>query len=299
MISGRAWKARIIPRFPFGSPNGPKTNFDPSKAKLRNHTTAWESWSSTQKPCRVRTMSAIRNCSPKPQAIIRGLIALRFFENAKASPRITKIPTSGTRRVIEGLELWLRSSEISNGSWRCPAAEAQTGDFGRAIEAKRDQHFPDAAVDVNLRAVEAVPALHKPLAKFRPSPKRADHREPDLAAVGVPSQHQVHAVRRSTANAEGVMAEQNLGIAERDAIQGGGEVVGMPPQIVHAHDPKRRAVFAHSMVGVAKHADVVGTQSARDFVRVNLEVVIPKHGVNAVARAKLPKCAGHGPNVGG
>jgi len=58
---------------------------------------------------------------------------------------------------------------------RSRAAQGQAGDFRRAIEPQGNQDFPDAAVDVNLRAIEAVPAFHKPHRGHLPEPHRPKH----------------------------------------------------------------------------------------------------------------------------
>src|SRR5579863_7960004 len=108
MMRGSTWNAKMSPRLPCGSPSGPKTNFDPSKAKLISQTAPSEAFVRAQYPARVRrTNSATSSCKPKPQATVRQRMAVRFFDSRNARPRIVNMPSRGMNRFIfdAGLEV--------------------------------------------------------------------------------------------------------------------------------------------------------------------------------------------------
>ena len=54
---------------------------------------------------------------------------------------------------------------LRSGPW---ASEAQEGDLRRTTKAKRDKDFADPAADIDLSAVQPIPAFHEALAQLRP-----------------------------------------------------------------------------------------------------------------------------------
>src|SRR6267378_4431144 len=97
MIVGSTWKANEKPsrESSFGRPRSPKTNVDPAYEKLSNLFAPAPRKPNTELPTlERRTKKPSANWSPRPQAIVLSLIALRLVENSHANPRITAMPST-------------------------------------------------------------------------------------------------------------------------------------------------------------------------------------------------------------
>src|SRR5713226_9056138 len=73
----------------------PKTNAEPAKEKLNSLLAPAPRNPNTELPTpERRTKKPSANWSPRPQAMVLSLIALRFVENSHANPRITAMPST-------------------------------------------------------------------------------------------------------------------------------------------------------------------------------------------------------------
>src|SRR5437763_12041910 len=69
--------------------------------------------------------------------------------------------------------------------------QPEAGDLRRARHTDRQEHFTDAAIHVDLSAVETVPAVDEPHPQLRSPIHGAHDREPHLPAVRVTRKHKV------------------------------------------------------------------------------------------------------------
>jgi hypothetical protein len=64
------------------------------------------------------------------------------------------------------------------------------------------------------------------------------------------------------------------------------EIVGLPPEVIDADHPERGGAGPQWVMGIAQHADALGSKRARDLIGVDLKIVISQHRENSQARAE-------------
>lgn len=182
---------------------------------------------------------------------------------------------------------------------RSSGAQVQAGDLRRATDSHGQQDLANAAADINLSAVQAIPSGDEALAQFGPGVERSHNREPDLAAVGMAGQHQVDVMLGSHPNSHRVVAEQDLGVTRRDMAHSSLQVVRIPPQVVYTSQPQPAVPGMYSIVRIAKHVDVMGFKRPRHLIGVHLEIVISQDRKNSQARPQTSQHLRYGPDISG
>ena len=90
---------------------------------------------------------------------------------------------------VEMTILWCHTLEVLASQPLC-GLEGDDGDFGGAVEAEGQAYGSDAAVDIELHAVELVETFGVFSAQWGQD-HRAKEGEPNLAAVGVSGEHEI------------------------------------------------------------------------------------------------------------
>jgi len=211
-------------------------------------------------------------------------------------PTLEKGALSASTRFAEGHH-FSRAHAVATEMLR--TSQAETGDFGRTVQAERNEHFADTTADVYLRAIQPIPTLDEALAELRPALPGADHRQAYLPAVGVAGDHEVDTVRDGAANSQRVVAKQDFGIARGYGTHRRRKIIRSPPKIINPNDPKRRSTRVKGKMGIAQHANALCPQRFRDLIRIDLEVVIPEDRKDAQPCAQFSQRPSRGPDIGG
>jgi len=159
--------------------------------------------------------------------------------------------------------------------------EGDDSDFGWAVEAEGEAHGADAAVDVELHAVEVEVAFGVLLAHGWKD-EWTEEGEPDLAAVGVAGEHEIDEM--AAGMGDDVVGVVGLVCHEDDravGLFGEGEIeVGMAlTGVVDAADPEPGAVALDRDVLVDQNGNAMGCEGVDDGRGVEGDVVVAKDGV--------------------
>ena len=155
------------------------------------------------------------------------------------------------------------------------------GDLRGAIEADGEFYGAEAAVDVELRAVEVEEARRVELAHGGKGERRQEGKA-NLTAVGVAGEEDIgeHAARMAddgVGEVRFVAHHEEWGVEMRG--DGALDVRSAAAGVVQAGEPEALAVALDGDVLVDQGLDVVGSQCFEDFGRADVDVVVAQRGV--------------------
>lgn len=159
--------------------------------------------------------------------------------------------------------------------------EGDDCDFGGAVEPEGQAYGADASVDVELHLIEAVVAFGV-LQTHGGQDKRAQEREPDLAAVGVAGEHEVDKV--AARMLDDVIGEVGFVRHEEDGsvgFGGNGEIeVGVTGAgIIDAAEPEACPDALDGEILVDENGSAVSGEGLGDHWTVEGDVMVAEDGV--------------------
>src|ERR1019366_7007376 len=134
MTVGSTWKAKKNPIDERCAPSSPKTNFDPTKAKLSSQFTPSPAfWKSTRPISTLRTKMANATCRPSPHPTVFRRIAFRLLEKMEARPNIVIRPRMPENRPIN-VPLYRSHDESAKAC--APEVQQRFCSFLRAVSSR-------------------------------------------------------------------------------------------------------------------------------------------------------------------
>src|ERR1700722_7981155 len=167
------------------------------------------------------------------------------------------------------------------------------GNLGWAAQAPRQHDRADAAADVNLGGAQAVPANFEAQLLGRAAVYGPQERQIDLSTMGVPGEHQAHAMTRSGLHQARIVSQQHRrrvgGNAPQSALQ-----IGAVAEVVDARNVQRIAIFSQAHMAVTQNRDAAPTQRTLDGARTNSKIVVAKYRENTGRRLQMTQDFGDG-----
>jgi hypothetical protein len=171
--------------------------------------------------------------------------------------------------------------------------QGQQSDFGRTIQAHRNPDGAQAGAGVERERTYLVGAPDIFLTQGW-KVKRREQWNSDLTSVRVSRKLQVDWKMRGFIGEVGFMRKQNNGFAGGNAAQRLGEVGGVAENVIHAGQPKARAVSLDWLRLVRQNLNVLGLERAGHVFGVGGVVVVSEDGPEAVRGSDLAQETGTG-----
>lgn len=172
--------------------------------------------------------------------------------------------------------------------------QGEEGDFGGAAEADGQVDGADAAIDVELHAVELKGAVDVFAAHVGQEHGR-EKRQADLAAVGVAGEHEVDVAEVADGVGEvGLVAEEDDGCARGLGRDGLGEVGNVEVGVGEAADPEAVAAEVDAFTAVVEDGECVFLKRGDDAGLVDAVVVAEGAEAERAGEATEDFCADFG-----